>query len=222
MRTRQAIARSPDGRELMLAVKVGSPDAFNRLAHEYGTYIRNVIGRYVKESSMIDDLSQDVLLRLYGARERYEPAAPFEAFLQTIIFNLCVNHLRYHKRRRAVSLSNVSETGEALGSTMPDERGASPDQDAIRRERAIAVREAISRLPGNQQRALLLSHFDGLAHDEVGRRVGLSVAAVKSLIWRARENLRKMLGAELAEPADILRGAMTTPRLVSTRQRSAA
>jgi RNA polymerase sigma-70 factor, ECF subfamily len=202
MSNRQVIAGMPDGRELMNDVKCGSDGAFDRLALAYGSYIRNVIGRYVKEKSMVDDLAQDVLLRLYGSRERYQPAAPFEAFLQTIIFNLCVNHVRYHKRRRATSLSSMSDSGEVLGTTLPDLRGDLPEQDAMRHERAAAVRQAIRKLPTNQQRALMLSHFEGLAHDEIGRRVGLSVAAVKSLIWRARENLRRTLSLQLSDHGD--------------------
>jgi RNA polymerase sigma-70 factor (ECF subfamily) len=206
----------------MIAVKTGSAGAFDRLTLAYGAYIRNVIGRYVKERSMVDDLAQDVLLRLYGSRQRYEPAAPFEAFLQTIIFNLCLNHVRYHKRRRATSLSSMSDSGEVLGTTLPDLRSALPEQDAMRHERAVAVRQAICRLPTNQQRALMLSQFDGLAHEEIGRRVGLSVAAVKSLIWRARENLRRMLSLQLSDHGDVREALAGAGSAVAAGQRSAA
>ncbi len=204
IRNPEAMTLSPDGRELMLAVKVGCDGAFDHLTREYGAYIRNVIRRYVKEQSMVDDLSQDVLLRLYGSRLRYEPVAPFEVFLKTIIFNLCLNHLRYHKRRRATSLSSLGDGDEPLGNTLSDPRGDMPERDAMRHERALAVREAIRRLPTNQRRALELAHFSGLPHEEVSRRVGLSVAAVKSLVWRARENLRRMLSVHLSDPGEFV------------------
>jgi RNA polymerase sigma-70 factor, ECF subfamily len=186
------VARA-DGRQLMLAVAGGEPGSFQRLADQYQAYIARSVSRYVRDRTAVEDLCQEVLLRVYRARDRYEPTAHFEAFLHRIILNLCVNHSRYMRRRRAASLSDVGQDGNALSEALPDEATASPVQEADRMERAVLVRAAIRSLPANQRKAIVLSGFHGLANTEVAESIGLSGAAVKSLLWRGRENLAKRL-----------------------------
>jgi RNA polymerase sigma-70 factor, ECF subfamily len=199
MSARRSQAYPVDGRDLMSAVAVDEEGAFDRLVDTYGAYIRALVARYVRNASSVEELSQEVLLRLYRTRARYEPTARFETFLHKIIFNLCVNHSQYHRRRRAVSLSNVDDDGESVGDKLPDWRSSSPEQEAELHERAVFVHRAIERLPANQRSALTLSRFQGLTYDEVSRTIGLSVDAVKSLIWRAGENLRHTLRPQLAD-----------------------
>jgi RNA polymerase sigma-70 factor (ECF subfamily) len=183
----------------MSAVAADEEGAFERLVENYGSYIRALVARYVRNASSVEELTQEVLLRLYRTRARYQPTARFETFVHTIVFNLCVNHSQYHRRRRAISLSNIDDDGEAVGDKLQDVRVASPEQEAQLRERAVFVRRAIDRLPPNQRSALTLSRFQGLTYDEVSKTIGLSVDAVKSLIWRAGENLRHTLRPQLAD-----------------------
>jgi RNA polymerase sigma-70 factor, ECF subfamily len=65
----------------------------------------------------------------------------------------------------------------------------------------VLVRTAMGALPGNQRRALQLSRFEGLGYEEISEVMELSVQAVKSLLWRARENLRHALSAKLGGEA---------------------
>jgi RNA polymerase sigma-70 factor, ECF subfamily len=182
-----------DGRQLMLAVADNVPGSFDRLVEQYHGYIARTVARYVRDRSAVEDLCQEVLLRVYRARDRYQPTAHFEAFLQRIILNLCVNHARYTRRRRAASLNDVGRDGSSLSDALPDENSSSPTQEADRKERAQLLRVAIESLPPNQRQAIVLAGFHGLANSEVAQSIGLTGAAVKSLLWRGRENLAKSL-----------------------------
>jgi len=188
-----------DGRELMAAVAAETPGAFERLVAAYEARIRWAVGRWINDRSSTEDLAQEVLLRLYRSRHRYQPTARFETFLHTIIFNLCVNHTRYMRRRRAAALVGEGED-EGSGAPMPaDPDTPAPLEEMQLAERARILREAIERLPESQRRAIELSRFENLSYDEICETMGLSMQAVKSLLWRARENLRRDLAPRLGE-----------------------
>jgi len=191
-----------DGREMMLAVTRDVPGAFERLVTVYESRIKAAVARSINDRASVDDLSQEVLLRLYRARARYEPTARFETFLYRIIFNLCVNHTQYQRRRRTLALEQSGGFDDDSVSLPADPAALMPIEAVAREERARLVRAAMAALPENQRRALQLSRFEGLGYDEIAGVMDLSVQAVKSLLWRARENLRQALSAQLGDYAD--------------------
>lgn len=191
--SRSSVTDPSDGRQLMLAVAADEPGAFERLVASYETRVKAAVSRSIADRSSVDDLAQEVFLRIFRARHRYQPTARFETFLYRVIFNLCVNHTQFRARRRSASLD--APTGaEGEGSWEPaDERADPPDVRAQQHERAAMVRAAVDRLPDSQRQALVLNRFEGQGYEEIGQIMELSLQAVKSLLWRARENLRKEL-----------------------------
>ncbi|MCB9898081.1 MAG: sigma-70 family RNA polymerase sigma factor [Planctomycetes bacterium] len=189
------MSEPPDGRELMLAVAADRPGAFEDLVRAYEARVKAACKRSVRDVASVDDLAQEVFLRLFRSRHRYQPTARFETFLYRIIFNLCVNHTQFSNRRRTWSLdAPVGGADDEGAPSLPaDERQGAPLELLEESERALLVREAVEELPDNQRRALLLSRFEGLGYEEIGAVMDLSLQAVKSLLWRARENLRRRL-----------------------------
>jgi RNA polymerase sigma-70 factor (ECF subfamily) len=193
------ISAAVDGRDLMQAVTAGVPGAFERLVTAYEPRIKAAVARHVADRASVDDLSQEVLLRIYRARDRYEPTARFETFLYRIIFNICVNHTQYSRRRRHLPFRQGSEDDEPGVPLPADEAAIAPPLEMERDERARLLHGAIAQLPENQRRALLLARFEGLAYEEIASVMDTSLQAVKSLLWRARENLRRALEGRLEE-----------------------
>ena len=194
-----AMPTAVDGRDLMQAVSAGQPGAFERLVSAYESRIKAAVARHIVDRASVDDLSQEVLLRLYRARDRYEPTARFETFLYRIIFNICVNHTQYNRRRRHLSFRQGAE-GDEPGVPLPaDDTALAPPREMELDERARLLHSAIERLPENQRRALVLSRFEGLAYEDIATVMDSSLQAVKSLLWRARENLRVALAGRLDE-----------------------
>ena len=196
-----------DGRDLMKAVSAGEPGAFERLVSTYESRIKAAVARHIVDRASVDDLSQEVLLRLYRARDRYEPTARFETFLYRIIFNICVNHTQYSRRRRHMGFRQGAEDDEPGVPLPADESALAPPREIELGERAKLLHLAIGRLPDNPRRALLLSRFEGLAYEEIATVMDTSLQAVKSLLWRARENLRVALVDRLDEAAGQAAGA---------------
>ncbi len=187
----------------MLAVAADAPGAFERLVSTYESRVKGAVARSISDRSAVEDLAQEVFLRLYRARGRYQPTAKFETFLYRIIFNICVNHTQYMARRRALSI-DVGFEDEERGPRLPaDAASRRPLEHLAEAERAELVRGAIGRLPDKQRRALVMSRYEGLGYEDIGQVMSLSLQAVKSLLWRARDNVRKELMPILGEPGDL-------------------
>ena len=177
----------------MLAVSADKPGAFEALVEFYERQVKAAVARSIRDRSSVDDLSQEVFLRLFRARARYQPTARFETFLYRIIFNLCVNHTQYRNRRRAWSLDAPIQ-GENDGTfEIEDDAERGPLETLQDSERARLVREGVEMLPEKQRQALIMSRFEGLGYEDIATVMGLSLSAVKSLLWRVRDNLRDHL-----------------------------
>ncbi len=187
----------------MMAVAADVPGAFERLVEAYEPRVKAAVARSINDRSSVEDLSQEIFLRLYRARQRYRPTARFETFLYRVIFNACVNFTQYMARRRALSLDRALDDDERGNALEPADPGmARPLENIEEQERAVMVRAAIDTLPEAQRRALLLSRYEGLGYEAIGQIMGLSLQAVKSLLWRARDNVRKALIPKLGEGPD--------------------
>jgi len=184
----------------MQAVAADEPGAFESLVEIYEMRVKAAVARSVRDRSSVDDLAQEVFLRLFRARHRYQPTARFETFLHRIIFNLCVNHTQSSNRRRTWSLSAPTDDDGPVDPV--DARAGRPLQSFEQAERAELLRRAVEELPESQRKALVLSRFDALSYDEIAEVMDLSMPAVKSLLWRARENLRRRLQPLLGETND--------------------
>lgn len=185
----------------MQAVAADEPGAFESLVEIYEMRVKAAVARSIRDRSAVDDLAQEVFLRLFRARHRYQPTARFETFLHRIIFNLCVNHTQSSNRRRTWSLNVPTEDDDRPVEPV-DGRGVRPFESLEQAERAELLRRAVEELPDNQRKALVLSRFDALAYEEIAEVMGLSMPAVKSLLWRARENVRRRLQPILGETSD--------------------
>jgi RNA polymerase sigma-70 factor (ECF subfamily) len=148
---------------------------------------------------MAEDLAQETFMRVFRARKSYEPGAKFSTWLFTIAGNVARNASRSLGRRHEVSeidaprgdltLSNP----QLLASTALDASGLMPNRLVEGAERAEIVRAAVSVLSERQRMALMLSRFENMSYIEIAETMGLSTKAVKSLLSRARVNLRDLL-----------------------------
>lgn len=167
--------------ELMLALKAGDENAFTELVDRHRDAVVNLTYRYLGNRTDAEDLAQEVFLKIYRARDRYEPAAKFTTWLYRVAANACLNEVRDRRRRPTHSAGDLED---AAGG------GASPVEEAERSELREQVRAALAELPERQRMALLLNKFHGLGYEEMADSLGMTVPAVKSLLVRARENVR--------------------------------
>jgi RNA polymerase sigma-70 factor (ECF subfamily) len=193
--------------EVLRRFQEGDASAFEAVVRRYEGSVLSLVRRYLgSRSPGVEDVAQQVFVRIWRARRTYEPRAKVGTWIYRIAVNACLNEirrLRADKNRRVASFTAVfgdkagdGGDGAADGPAAPD---ASPSIDALDdADVASRVRAAVDALPEAQRLAIVLSRFHGCSHEDVAAATGSSVPAVKSLLMRARENLRRALAPRLA------------------------
>jgi RNA polymerase sigma-70 factor, ECF subfamily len=191
---RQLEARDPDVR-LMIQVRSDVPGAFETLVERYQNRLAGVMCHLIGNRDEAEDLCQEVFLRIYKARKGYRPRAKFSTWLFTIANNLALNHLR--GKGRNVSMPVAGNTASSQGLTPISHRlvgrEGTPSSQMRQAELADLVREAVAILSEDQKLAVLLNKFEEMSYAEIAAVMGRSPAAVKSLLARARNQLREQL-----------------------------
>lgn len=191
---RQLEARDPDVR-LMIQIRDDVPGAFEAMVARYQDRLVGVLFHVVGNQEEAEDLSQDVFLRIYKARKGYRPKAKFSTWLFTIANNLAMNHARDKGRKPAASLGAAGGDGSEAASPALAVPGREKTASAQMRQVELSevVREAVAVLGEDQRMAVLLSKFEEMSYAEIGQVMNRSPAAVKSLLARARNELRERL-----------------------------
>lgn len=197
-------AQDPDVR-LMLQVRDDDARAFEELMLRYQSRVVSLMTHLVGRRDLADDLAQDVFLRVYRARKRYVPGAKFSTWLFTIANNVASNALRSLARRREVNLAarDSGETGNPMDAAALAASGLMPTRQLDKAELREVVKLAVAALHDRQRMAVLLNKFEHLSYDEIAEVMQLSPPAVKSLLSRARANLREILDPYLQQGANV-------------------
>lgn len=179
--------------QLMLAFQAGDKQAFEKLMTAHFSRVLNFIFRYVGRRDIAEDLTQEVFIRVYKSVGNYQPQSKFQTWLFTIAKNLSLNELRAHKHKM-VSMEEMIDTGEdRVKIQFKDERQKTPAQQLLDHEQSQQIRKAIAELPENQRVAVLLRRYEQFTYEEIAEVMQVTPKAVKSLLNRAKENLRDSL-----------------------------
>ncbi|MBI3848246.1 MAG: sigma-70 family RNA polymerase sigma factor [Planctomycetes bacterium] len=185
---------------LMLGLQKGDTAAFEILLRRHQEPILNLAYRFLGDRDEAEDLTQDVFLRLYRARASYRPDAKFTTWLYRIASNACLNALRARKGRRAMSLEGLAADGRnATPIQIEDTKASAPPVALLRDEMGERIRGIVDGLPDAQRLAIVLNKYQDLSYEEVAEAMDLTVMAVKSLLFRARERIKERLMPYLRE-----------------------
>jgi RNA polymerase sigma-70 factor (ECF subfamily) len=186
--------------ELMLRFQRGDESAFAALVRSYQGRIVSLAYRYLGSAADAEDLAQEVFLRVYRAKESYEASAKFSTWVYRITANASLNFLRGKKARRGVSGAmptggGTAETagGDGAPADFEDEDAEAPGDRMEKDELARVLRRIVDDLPERQRMAIVLNKYEGLCYDDVASAMDMSVMAVKSLLTRARVNIKEKL-----------------------------
>ncbi len=198
-------AQDPDVR-LMLQVRDDNAGAFEELMLRYQNRLVSLLAHLVGRRDLGEDLAQDVFLRVYRARKRYVPGSKFSTWLYTIANNVASNARRGMARRKEVNLIN-KDGGEMGGNPLDAAAlaasGLMPTRQLDKAELREVVKLAISALNERQRMAVLLNKFEHLSYEEIAEIMQMSPSAIKSLLSRARSNLRDVLEPYLQDGAPL-------------------
>ena len=181
---------------LMLQVRDGSATAFEELMERYQGRLAKVLEHVVGNRDQAEDLVQEVFLRVYRARKSYVAGAKFSTWLFTIANNVALNALRSRSRRREVNLRSRDSGplgARPLDTLLQASSGQMPARQLAKAEMREIVRMALGTLSERQRMAVLLSKFEGMSYADIAQTMELTPQAIKSLLSRARGNLREVL-----------------------------
>jgi RNA polymerase sigma-70 factor (ECF subfamily) len=180
--------------EVMLRVKAGDQSAFDYLVQKYRRPLVSFMYRMARNTTVAEDLAQEVFLRVYRSRQTYEASAKFTTWLYRIATNLAVNHARDTRHERPEVTVSLDEPDEETGTTMDLADGKiSAEEALVRRERMLAIRGKVEALPERQKLAVIMHKYQQMDYKQIAEVLKLSESATKSLLFRAYETLREQL-----------------------------
>ncbi len=180
--------------ELMLECRKGDMSAFELLVRRYQDALVNYIHYTINDYHRAEDLAQETFLRVFKSASRYEPKASFKSWLYTIATNLSRNEIRNRARRKTYFLEDmVDENEDVYDSEFMIDTRFQPDILYEKKERQQFIKKTLKQLPENQRLALTLVTYQELSYEEISEILNCSVGAVKSLLHRARQNMKKLL-----------------------------
>ncbi len=181
---------------LMRLVARGDTVAFEKLIERHQSLVVGTVARMLGSNSDVEDIAQQVFIRVWKSASRYVPRAKFTTWLLKITRNLVFNELRRAKRRAHAPLQTEPNVEEMQ---LKDEGNPSPDASLLELELQEAIEKAIGELPETQRMALVLRRYEEFSYEQIADVLNLSVPAVKSVLFRARTELRVRLSSYLKE-----------------------
>jgi RNA polymerase sigma-70 factor (ECF subfamily) len=186
----ESLALDPDA-VLMRQVREGNETSFAQLLSRNRTPLVHFLYRMVDNQAVAEELAQEVFLRVYRSRDRYEPTAKFTTWLFRIATRIALNWLRDGKRERGQSSLDdgpLEDESRQVADPSPTAESA-----LLREAKCEAVRKAIAALPAKQRAAVVMHKYQELEYSQIAEALGCTESALKSMLFRAYETLRGRL-----------------------------
>jgi len=177
LRGRSVRRESLDDNELVARTLRGDVRSYEELIRRYERLVGRVLYPYARREISVEDLVQETFLRAYDRLETFNPEYRFKTWLLAIANNLGVDTLR--RRREIVEFNPETHAGA----------GGGPEAEALDADRSRSVQEAIATLPETYGVPLILRYSEGLSYAEIAEILDLTIPAVKSRLFRARNML---------------------------------
>lgn len=184
-----AQAGAEDDFALVSRSRKGDDKAFETLVRAYQKLVYNVIYQMTRDHDATRDLTQEAFLRAYRALPGFQADRSFKPWLLTIARNATLNHLR---RGRVMSENSLDELMESNSAMEPVARQSVEEEVEVRLSTS-ALNRALDDLPIKQKEVFVLRYQHDLPYDEIAAVTGTTLSSVKSLLFRARDNLRRAL-----------------------------
>ncbi len=182
----------------MLRLANGHDAALNDLMARHAEKLFHYLVRSLQNEEDAADLAQEAFVKVFQHRAKFDRTQKFTTWLFAIAGNLVKDRYRWRARHPQACLDAGNEETEAnLKDSLRDSR-LTPDERLQKEETAEAVRNAVATLPNELRQPLILSVYQELPHAEIAAILNCSIKAVETRIYRARQQLRGVLGPAIA------------------------
>jgi RNA polymerase sigma-70 factor (ECF subfamily) len=177
---------------LVEALKAGDEAAFRELVETRQGLVYNTVLGLVQNAEDAEDVSQEVFIKVFESVRQFKGESAFTTWLYRVAVTTALEFLRKKKRKKRFAFL-TSLFGDDQNPLHDPPDFVHPGVQLDNREKAKTLFQAIQKLPENQRIAFTLHKVEGLSYQEVSDVMATTVAAVESLIHRARQNLKKTL-----------------------------
>ena len=178
----------PTDHQLVLRVQKGDKRAFDLLVLKYQYKLQAIVGRFIRDTDEVADVTQEAFIKAYKALPRFRGDSQFYTWLYRIAINTAKNYLVSKSRRPANTDIDV-EDAEQFSNNEKLIDGTSPESSMMTDELAAIIKSALSSLPEDLRTALTLREFEGMSYEDIAVVMNCPVGTVRSRIFRAREFL---------------------------------
>ena len=184
---------------MIAGLQRGEETAFQYLVDKYKDLVYNTALGVVQNAEDAEDVAQEVFIQVFRSIQNFKAEAKLSTWLYKITTTRALDLLRAKKsKKRFGLLKRLWENGNGEEPTVEIKEFNHPGVELERKEDAAKLFKAIAELPENQKVAFVLHKLEGLSYQEVSEAMGNSLAAVESLMHRAKLNLRKSLEKEIS------------------------
>jgi RNA polymerase sigma-70 factor, ECF subfamily len=184
--------------DLLQQAQSGDPGAFEMLFERYSALLLRLISGLVRDEHLAHDVLQHVFLQLYRSLPTLVPGGTLKAWLSQVARHCSIDELR---RKRPLLFSEIEpfpdEDEYSFLATLPDQ-DRQPEEQVELRELRQRLLEAIETLPSHYRAVVLLRYDTQLSYREIGRTLRIPETTAKTHFYRARKQLRTLLGSEFA------------------------
>jgi RNA polymerase sigma-70 factor, ECF subfamily len=190
-----------DDRQLIRRLQIGDEEAVRDLSDRYSHRIFQMALRHMKNREDAEEVTQDVLLKVYRKIDKFRGDAALSSWIYRITFNTAMSRLRSHRAERAADverdrvLTQRKKESGAATPRHPADWSHMPDEELLRRQLRDAVADALPRLPEIYRVPVVLRDIEGLTTEEASTRLRVKDQTLKSRLHRGRVMLRRQLDA---------------------------
>jgi RNA polymerase sigma-70 factor (ECF subfamily) len=178
--------------ELIQQLRAGDEQAFKSLVANYQDMVYNTALGIVQNSEDAEDVAQEVFIQVYRSIDQFKGDARLSTWIYRITTTKALDHIRSRRRKKRFAfITSLFGPNDELVHEPVDFQH--PGVALDRKEQAALLFRMIEQLPENQKVAFTLHKTEDLSYQEIAEVMKLSVSAVESLLFRARQNLRKLL-----------------------------
>ena len=186
-------------RQLIARLQSGDEEAVKELAERYSHRIFQMAMRHMKNRQDAEEVTQDVLLKVYRKIGRFRGDAALSSWIYRITFNTAMSRLRGHRAERAAdqerdrTQSQSGRTGEERPAPQQIDWSRMPDEELLRMQMREEVAAALAEIPEIYRVPVVLRDIEGLSTEEASTRLNLKDQTLKSRLHRGRLLLRGRL-----------------------------
>lgn len=164
-------------------LKEKSEDEFEKFFRSYLNRIYTVVYRVVKNSATAEDLTQEVMMKVYNNIHKFREKSQLSSWVFRIAYNHAVSHLRSYKHTESIDDYDIKIKDESEKHL----------EHLEREELSDYLKKKLMELPEKYRVALTLYHFEGMHYKEIAYTMGINISTVKTYIHRGRNDLKDLM-----------------------------